>query len=209
MIRCVKTNRADKPASPPPACLVRPAKPDRKGFTLLADGVCCLDAHARRLADPDGYRPSRCPRCAHDKLHVHDYPSRALRGNRDAPSIRVVRYRCASCDVTFRVLPAFVARHLWRCFHTIEQETIATHPSPSRPPIPERTAQRWRARLASQIGPLHEALAHEKHPLANEVLPDQPRRELVLAHAQLHDASPNLMNAAMLVHQIDPKLRLI
>jgi hypothetical protein len=123
--------------------------------------------------------------------------------------MRVVRYQCANCKCTFRVLPAFVARHLWRCFHTVEEETMAAHPSPTRPRIPERTAQRWRARLASQIGPVHDALAREKHALAHKVAPDQPRRAFVMAHADLHDTPPNLMHVATLVHQLDPKLRLI
>jgi hypothetical protein len=79
-----------------------------KRGTLIAEGVRDLDAHQRRICDPDGYRPDRCPRCGHDVLHVHCYPERHPRGEPDTPPVvRVAQYMCAAdeCNATWRILP--------------------------------------------------------------------------------------------------------
>ena len=71
---------SQRPSPPPsPRYLERPYTSSQKGGTLIAEEVTDLETHARRLCDPDGYRPSCCPRCGHGVLHVHDYRSRVLR----------------------------------------------------------------------------------------------------------------------------------
>ncbi len=195
----------------PPDCLVRHVPTETKGCTILARDVHAVDLHRRRLAERDGYRPSSCSHCGHDRLHVHDYRHRVLRANRDVPEISIVRYRCASCHAIFRILPAFVARYLWRSMHTIAEETLDTCPSPTRPPVPGRTIHRWQTRLEATLGPLHEAFRKAEHPLASMVHCDEPRKAIVDAHANLYHQSvgTSLLDVATLVHEIDPSQRLI
>src|SRR3990172_5407160 len=81
---------------PPPDgenCLITSRVSRHKGGTLIDGGVRALVAHARRLCDPDGYRPTACPRCGHGGLHVHCYPERRPRGDaRMPPVIRIAQY---------------------------------------------------------------------------------------------------------------------
>jgi hypothetical protein len=125
-----------------------------KGGTLIAEDVRDLDAHQRRLCDPDGYRPGWCPRCGHDVLHVHCYPERHPRGEPGMPLVvQVAQYMCAAaeCGATWRVLPMFLARHVWRTWKTVERVALpGAVVSPSTaPPVPARTRCRWRSRLAA------------------------------------------------------------
>jgi hypothetical protein len=86
-----------------------------KGGTPIAEDVRDLDAHRRRICDPDGYHLGRCPRCGHDVLHVHCYPERHPRGEPGTPPVvRVAQYMCGAdeCSATWRILPMFLARHL-------------------------------------------------------------------------------------------------
>jgi hypothetical protein len=98
-----------------------------KGGTLIAETVRDLDEHLRRLGNPDGYRPKRCPRCGHDVLHVHSYPERHPRGEPGMPPVvRVAQFMCAAdaCSATWRILPMFLARHLWRVWKTVERVVL-------------------------------------------------------------------------------------
>jgi len=104
-----------------------------QGGTCIAEHVQDLATHLRLLADPDGYRPERCGCCLGRVLHVHDYPERTLFGEPGlSPVIRILRFICASpsCRATWRILPAFVARHLWRVWQTVERTT-----QPAKPPV--------------------------------------------------------------------------
>ena len=132
----------------PEPCLTRSRVAARRGGTLIAEDVHDLDAHDQRLADPNGYRPTACPRCGCGTLHVHDYLSRTLRGA-IRPQIHIIRYLCADarCGATWRILPAFVARHLWRAWATVADAVSA---QPAAMTIARRTAQRWRARLQAR-----------------------------------------------------------
>jgi hypothetical protein len=65
-----------------------------------------------------------------------------------AVSTEVLRFRCADrqpCGATWQVLPAFIARQLWRSWQVVEEAVE----SPQRSPVPERSRRRWQARLAS------------------------------------------------------------
>jgi hypothetical protein len=140
----------DRLPPPPPECLERPYPSSQKGGTLIVEDVVEPAEHARRLCDPDGYRPARCGRCGGDRLHVHDYRERVLRAETAEPVVRIVRHRCASCSAVWRILPLFVARCLWRSWAVVER---ATEPAPTRshsaPAVPPRTVRRWMQRLAA------------------------------------------------------------
>jgi hypothetical protein len=109
------------PPPEPASCLVRPYPSSQKGGTLIAEDVTDRDEHRRRLCDPDGYRPRECFRCHHAVLHVHDHPARVLAADSLEPATGIVRYRCAACEAVWRILPAFVARHLWRSWDTVKR----------------------------------------------------------------------------------------
>ena len=112
------------PPPDPEICLVASRVSRFKGGTLIDEDVCDLDTHARRVADPDRYRPGRCPRCGHHVLHVHSYPERRPRGEPGMPpALLLVQFRCAApgCGATWRILPKFLARQLWRAWPTVER----------------------------------------------------------------------------------------
>ena len=52
---------------------------------------------------------------------------------------------------TWRILPMFLARHLWRAWKTVERVVMpaATPPSAAAPTVPARTERRWRGRFAA------------------------------------------------------------
>lgn len=146
---------------PSPACLERVRPSTQKGGTLIAEDVLELEAHEARRSDPDGYRPARCATCQHDTLHVHDYRERSRRGEAGPPVV-VVRYRCAAadCGARWQVLPALLARHLWRGWTYVEDQVHDAPPKRrSRGPAPARTRRRWRARLRSAARFLVQVLA--------------------------------------------------
>lgn len=139
------------PPPPPEVCLVRPYKSRGiKGGTFIAEGVTDLETHLQMLPDPDTYRSviGPCPTCGHDGIHAHCFRERVLRWAdvTRPPLVVVIRlYRCATygCGAVFTVLPAFIARHLWRAWTTVESSLAA------RDPPPRSTLRRWRARLVS------------------------------------------------------------
>lgn len=134
---------------PPPAaeaCLTRPYGSSQKGGTLIAEDVLDLATHTFRLDHPELYRPERCPRCG-ARLHIHDFRVRGLLAD-PGLSTEVIRFRCADrgrCGATWQVLPAFIARQLWRSWRVVEQAVESAEHSP----VPERSRCRWRTRLAS------------------------------------------------------------
>lgn len=202
--------------SPPqaPKYLDQPYPSSQKGGTLIAEDVTDLAAHQQRLSDPDGYRPSRCPRCGHGKLHVHDYRTRELRGEPrrrkkgETASITVVRHRCANpeCKAHWRTLPALLARHLWRRWEVVEAATVGSRP-PSWPPVPKRTRRRWMARLRMGARVLTQVLAASGSAALEAIA-----KGLGLASTRLDVvvalAAP-LSAVAELLHRLAPGLRLM
>jgi hypothetical protein len=191
-----------------------------KGGTLIAEDVRDLDAHRRRICDPDGYRPGRCPRCGHDVLHVHCYPERHPRGESGMPLVvQVAQYMCAAaaCGATWRVLPMFLARHLWRAWKTVERVALpGTVLSPSTaPPIPDRTRCRWRSRLAATARVLVVLLAASGglalEAVAAQVGLDASRAELVRVYADQTGvvSGGRLAAVASLVHRLERGIRLM
>lgn len=203
---------------PPPApvsCLVRPYPSSQKGGTLIDETAIERDEHRRRLCDPDGYRPAECPRCHHPVLHVHDYDERVLFADACEPRITIVRYECASCHALWRILPAFVARQLWRSWDTVEATTLSAPPPPSQPPVPKRTAARWQSRLRASalvLAQLFAATGDAVFARIMSALGHQPTRQaLGRAYANQAQWPPGaqLLSLAALLHRLMPGLRLM
>jgi hypothetical protein len=117
-----------------------------KGGTVIAEDVLDLAEHEERLLDPDSYRPEECRNCGHDKNHAHCFRERTLRGGDPNAPLLIVEirlYRCADCGAVLTVLPAFIARHLWRTWETVENVTTGKESAP------KATSARWLARLGS------------------------------------------------------------
>jgi hypothetical protein len=140
---------------PPPSaetCLDTSRVSRFKGGTLIAEDVHDLGEHLRRMSDPDRYRHWPCPRCRHGTLHVHSRPERHPMGEPTLPPVVVVlQFRCADpeCAATWRVLPLFLARHLWHPWKAVERVVEADAGPSSAPSVSPTTQRRWRARLAS------------------------------------------------------------
>jgi hypothetical protein len=214
--------------SPPPdltACLVRMRSSTQKGGTLIAEDVADLETHRRRVCDPGGYRPTGCPTCGHCVLHAHGYRPRLLVadasgtaatfGAPDAVTTPIAVYLCVGCGATWRILPMFVARHLWRSWPTVETCTVAGPPARSQPRVPDRTVRRWRQRLASSARRLVQLLATSGSALLEAVAKavglDATRAELAAAyvHEVVAAARMPLGDLASLVHRLEPGARLM
>jgi hypothetical protein len=122
---------------------------------VIAEAVLDLETHQACLADPDAYRSviGECLHCGSPTLHAHCFRTRILRaaGSEAKPRVVEIRlYRCAlrPCGAVFTVLPAFIARHLWRAWKTVE-ESAAGEQTP-----PRSTLVRWLGRLASEAAQL-------------------------------------------------------
>jgi Domain of unknown function (DUF6431) len=72
-----------------------------------------IQQYAEEIADPDRYRPYRCPQCqAQHSLTAHGFYSRTLVDAGFDGSIRVRRYLCRSCKRTVSLLPEFALPYL-------------------------------------------------------------------------------------------------
>jgi len=209
---------------PPPgseACLIRLRPSSQKGGTIIAEDVTDRATHERRLCDPDGYRPAFCPNCGERTLHVHDYRERSLRAEPGEPVARVVRHECVGCEGIWQILPAFIARHLWRTWRVVEHALTGTEPPPAPveprrwPPVPERTQRRWRARWRRPARLLAQVLAACGETawaaLAAALGPEARCADLVAAYAgaRVTPVGQCLASAAALVYRLQPTVRLM
>ena len=205
------------PPPVPEACLCRPYRSSQKGGTLVAEEVTEAAAHQRRVCDPGGYRLDRCPRCGHGVVHVHGYRERLVAGEDDQSVVRIVIHRCAQrlCRATWRILPAFLARRLWRTWGTVEQEVLGDAAVPARAPVPRRTVRRWRKRLQSSARQAVQVLASSGGALLTRVAQavgmEGTREDLVekLAAQQGTAVGSRLGSAAALLHRLHPGVRLM
>jgi hypothetical protein len=209
---------------PPPeqeACLVRLRPSSQKGGTIVVEDVTDLATHERRLCDPDGYRPKFCPRCRETTLHVHDYRERVLRAERGRPVASIVRHECVGCEAIWQILPAFIARHLWRTWRVVERTLTGATPTAAEdharrwPAVPERTQRRWRARwlrparfVAQVLATCGEAVWTA---LATGLAQAAKCAELVAAYAgaTVTAAGHLLAAVAALIYRLQPKVRLV
>jgi hypothetical protein len=208
------------PPPPSEACLVRQRSSSQKGGTIIAEDVTDRAAHERLICDPDGYRPPFCPRCGDRTLHVHDYRERILRAEPGAPVARVVRHACVRCAAIWQVLPALIARCLWRTWRVVEHTLTAeprpvTRPPERWPPVPERTQRRWQARWQRPAQVLAQVLATCGHAawaaLATGLAPGATGAELVAAYADMQATPPGqrLAAVAALIDRLAPGMRLM
>lgn len=209
------TGGLKRPPRPSPPCLEHPTPPNKKGGTLIAVDVGSFADHKRRLCNPNGYRPLFCPRCGKTKLHVHDYRERKLKGDSSVPTIRIIRFRCFECEAIWRILPAFVARCLWRSWQVVENETIAQAPPKGRVRVPLRTVQRWRARLLTDAATLIIFIRHSdrfgQESTIENSLEGSSRRAFIDWFANTEKLAPGtwLSAPAAFIHQRAPHLRLL
>ena len=203
-------NRSLPPAAS--ACLLRVYASSQKGGTLIAEDVLDLATHEERLDDPEGYRPAQCMRCG-ARVHVHDLRPRLLLADA-AVATEVVRYRCADrarCGAAWQILPAFLARHLWRSWRVVEEAVE----SPERSTVPARTRRRWGSRLASAARVVVAILTTTSGTmwcaLAIAVGLDGSRLDLVRCYREKRCpvAGQCLAEVAGLLHRLAPGVRLM
>ena len=196
-------------AAPPAAetCLVfSDASRGRKGGTIIDERVRELSVHETMMENPASYRPAEC-RCGCTRLHLHDRRTRKARCS--GVVVTVVIFLCAGCFATWRVLPAFLARCLWRTWEVVEAVVFEG----KRLLVPPRTRQRWRARLAQAARVAAQALATSGNStlraVAQDVGLDASRGELVKTYAKATANSTLLAPLAALLHRLCPGLRLM
>lgn len=188
-----------------------------RGGTLVAEDVHDLAEHLRRLADPDRYRPAPCPRCGHG-VHVHTRPERHPCGDASLPPVvTVLQFRCAwkECGATWRVLPLFLARHLWHAWKAVERAVMPGTGCGAAAAIRARTEQRWSTRLASSSRLLVVLLAMSGgaslEAVAKEVGLLGTRGALVAAYAVVAETVPGerLSSLGALLHRLERGIRLM
>jgi hypothetical protein len=196
-------------AAPPAAqtCLVsNDASRGRKGGTIIDERVRELSVHETMMKNPASYRPAEC-RCGSTRLHLHDRRERRAMGA-GSTVVTVVIFLCAKCFATWRVLPAFLARCLWRSWEVVEGALFG-----ERSAVPARTAQRWKARLTQTARAATQALAASGAPMLREVAQrvglEAPRGALVKAYAEATASSSLLAPLAALLHRLSPGIRLM
>jgi hypothetical protein len=208
-------------AAPPAAdrCLVfsyaSRGRNGQKGGTLIDGSVLDLATHEARMKDPASYRPAEC-RCGGNRLHLHDLRDRIARGTAAGAGgfavVTVVVFLCASCSATWRVLPAFLARCLWRTW-TVVAAVLFGQRRPDQPKVPPRTRQRWRARLAQSARVAAQVLATSGdgtlRGLAQRVGLDGCRQSLAEGHAAVFAGAALLAPLAELLHRLTPGIRLM
>lgn len=205
------------PPPPPDMCLVRSyASRGVLGGTLIAEAVTDLATH-QRLLQSGGYRPPRCLRCG-SPLHIHGDRSRLLLGS-PVGSADVARFRCADrdrCGAVYLVLPAWIARHLWRTWKTVEESSRREEgEEQGPPPVSPRTAARWKARLAASAMAVIVALGSTElgDALATTVGLGGARHAMVSAYAVLARPAPRrgllFASLAAVIHRAAPGIRLM
>jgi hypothetical protein len=201
--------RAAPPAADP--CLCRPysSSPKQKGGTRIAEAVVDLATHLQMLLTPWAYCPEACG-CGCDRLHLHDrrerHPRQLVVEGEAVPVVSIVVFLCAGCGATWRVLPAFLARCLWRTWDVIEREVLEEPRPHSAPPVPVRTVQRWRKRLAQPARLPVQVLAvagGELRSLVQRVGLEATRRELWVT------SGGSLVALAVLLHRLAAGVRLM
>jgi len=127
------------------------------------------------------------------------------------------RVRCADrehCGAAWQLLPAFLARHLWRRWQVVEQAALGPARAPA-PATPKQTLRRWTGRLASSAAVLVTVLAQaatcQVARLLRKVRHDDRRLDLVTAYASILEPQPGhrLCALAGLIHRMAPGVRLM
>jgi len=173
------------------------------GGTLIAETITTLDQHAAALSNPDLERPRRCAACESSRVHVHERRTRLLDGHGSA-RVEILIFRCAECRVVWRVLPAFLARHLWRVWARVTEALDAAR---GRCSTPKRTRQRWQWRLRERATMLVVVLAQlgpARSPALCALSHDATRRAVIGAFGLTRLAA-----LAVLVDRLAPGVRVM
>lgn len=129
----------------PPTASQNPSSPSSKkrGGTLIARDILTLEQHEAAVCNPELEHPDGgCPHCA-GRLHVHDRRSRCINGLRGERT-EILIFACLTCEVVWRVLPAFIPPRRWWAWEPIV-EALEGETNTHR--VPDRTRRRWMARL--------------------------------------------------------------
>lgn len=203
-------------AAPPAAdeCLVSSyASRGQKGGTLIDESVLDLATHEARMLDHGSYRPAECL-CGCSTLHIHGARERKPRGmvtsDGGVAVIWVAVFLCARCFASWRVVPAFLARCLWRTWAAVEKAVLGKE-TPEEAAVPPRTKQRWRARLAQAALVPVQSLATSGNAqlrgVAQAVGLEGSRERLADYAATFAGAA--LTALAALLHRLSPGIRLM
>lgn len=209
---------ATLPPPPPAVCLTRSyTSSGIKGGTIIDERTLDLETHHRKLLDRASYRAviGACSACHCPRVHALCFRERVLRGAGPAgPLVVTVRlYRCAraGCGAVFTVLPAVIARHLWRLWETVEAPVGA-----GTPPTPTTTRRRWLARLGSSAAQLVQTLTTRASSyLAEQLLEGLPevrtRRDLLeLTGAAILRAPASILGfLCAWIHRLEPGIRVL
>ena len=126
-------------------------------------------------------------------------------------TLTVMVFLCAACLATWRVVPAFLARCLWRVWAVVEGVVMGTRRT-GEPEVPERTQRRWRARLAQAARLPAQVLATSGstalRAVAQAVGLDGDRQSLATCHMESFGGSL-LQPLAALLHRLSPGIRLM
>lgn len=175
---------------------------------MIAGDVLDREEHARRMLDPETYRPSPCVRCGR-RWHGHGMRMRMPCG--ETP-IDVRRYTCPSCGGAVQVLPCFLARNLWRTWPTVEAACVAT-PERRATTVAPRTLARWWARLCLAVTYLLQVLSAvrlaELAELVAQIGLGATRRELLVAYLPQAGRLGACASLANLLNRLRPGLRVM
>ena len=186
----------------------------QKGGTLIDATVLDIAAHELRMKNPASYRPAEC-RCGGNRLHLHELRDRKVRGGAGGgfTIVTVVIFLCAKCSATWRVLPAFLARCLWRSWAVVAAAVGFSRRRADGPEVPERTRQRWCGRLAQAARVPMQVLASSGEAVLRGVAQsaglERSRRALVDSFAAAFAAAAPLASLAELLHRLSPGIRLM
>ncbi len=181
-----------------------------RGGTLIAAEITDVRTHVATLRKPDLVRPREgCPSCGRGRLYVHDRRERKIMGNREVASVEILVFRCSwvQCRAVWRVLPAFLARHLRRTWSTVSDAIDPKMRGHS--PVPRRTKQRWAARLheaGSTIVYVLRTAGHGDVPLQVLDLDGNVLRSDVI---NAFGGPQHIAKLAAAVHRVCPNLRLL
>jgi len=148
-------------------------------------------------------------------LHLHDRRERKVRRGRGGgfTVVTVVVFLCAKCSATWRVLPAFLARCLWRTWAVVAGAVGFSRRRADEPEVPERTRQRWRGRLAQAARVPMQVLAASGNAtlraLAQKAGLEGCRQALVNSYSTAFVGAAPLAALAELLHRLSQGIRLM
>ena len=166
-----------------------------KGGTVIIGEVPDREDHARRMLDPETYRP---PPCVHCGRRMHGHGMRLRKPVGETP-FDIRRYTCPSCGGALQVLPGFLARHLWRTWRVVEAVCVVTSRRQPAMMVAPRTRRRWRAR--ARLAALTELVAR--------VGLDATRWALLVAFVPLAGLLGACASLANLLNRLRPGLRVM